>query len=117
MIDATGSAVTALKAFQKKLDVTANNIANVNTDHFKKSRAILSEGENGGVQAEVDQVGRPVDPNESLRNGESIEAEPSNVDLVEEFTEMIESEIAYKANAKTIQSQEKILGSLLDMFS
>jgi len=116
MIDATGSAVTALKAFQKKLDVTANNIANVNTDHFKKSRAILSEGENGGVQANVDQVG-PVDPNETLANGESIDAESSNVDLVEEFTEMIKSETAYKANAKTIHSQEKMLGSLLDMFS
>lgn len=117
MIDATGSAVTALKAFQKKLDVTANNIANVNTDHFRKSRAILSEGENGGVQADVDQVGRPVDPNESLGNDESIDAESSNVDLVEEFTEMIKSEPAYKANVKTIHSQENMLGSLLDMFS
>jgi flagellar hook protein FlgE len=117
MIDATGSAVTALKAFQKKLDVTANNIANVNTDHFKKSRAILSEGENGGVQADVDQVGSPVDPNQAPGNGEPVEAESSNVDLVEEFTEMIKSETAYRANAKTIHSQEKMLGSLLDMFS
>jgi len=39
MSDAFGIALTALRAFDKRLDVNAHNIANVNTTGFKKGRA------------------------------------------------------------------------------
>ena len=42
MIKSLDSAVSAIKAQQTKLDVTANNIANVNTVGFKKGRAVFS---------------------------------------------------------------------------
>ena len=42
MIKSLDSAVSAIKAQQTKLDVTANNIANVNTVGFKKSRTVFS---------------------------------------------------------------------------
>ena len=42
MIKSMDSAVSAIKAQQTKLDVTANNIANVNTVGFKKSRTVFS---------------------------------------------------------------------------
>lgn len=42
MIKSMDSAVTAIKAQQTRLDVTANNIANVNTVGFKKSRTVFS---------------------------------------------------------------------------
>lgn len=42
MIKSMDSAVSAIKAQQTRLDVTANNIANVNTVGFKKSRTVFS---------------------------------------------------------------------------
>lgn len=42
MIKSMDAAVTAIKSQQTRLDVTANNIANVNTVGFKKSRTVFS---------------------------------------------------------------------------
>ena len=117
MIDATSSAVTAMKAFQKKLTVAANNVANVNTDEYKKSRVTLTEGQHGGVAATVGLVDTPGMFKETVSNGETIETESSNVDLVEELTEMMIAKTTYKANAKTVQSQNEMLGSLLNTLS
>jgi hypothetical protein len=39
MSDAFNVALSALGSLFRKMDVTANNIANVNTNNFKKSRA------------------------------------------------------------------------------
>ena len=44
-----------------------------------------------------------------------VEVESSNVDLVDELTEMIPTKAAFSANAKTLQTSDKMLGSLLDI--
>ncbi|MED1664673.1 flagellar basal body protein, partial [Brevibacillus laterosporus] len=41
MIRSMYSGVSGMKGFQTKLDVIGNNIANVNTVGFKKSRVML----------------------------------------------------------------------------
>ena len=115
IMDAVGSALSALSAFQKKSEVTANNIANVNTDKFKKSRTILTEGTNGGVSATVQQMDTPGIPKETIRDGQPVTVESSNVDLAEELTEMIPTGVGYKANLKTIQAQDEMLGTVLDI--
>jgi flagellar basal-body rod protein FlgG len=43
MLDAIYSSLSALHSQQVRLDVTSNNLANVNTGAFKKKRAIFSE--------------------------------------------------------------------------
>ena len=51
MVQAVNSAISALQALGKKLSVTANNVANMTTGGFKKSRATsanVSEGKTGG---------------------------------------------------------------------
>ncbi|MEJ2040643.1 MAG: flagellar basal body protein, partial [Desulfosarcinaceae bacterium] len=88
------SSLSALTAFRKNLDVTANNIANVNTDEFKKSRVTFSEGDGGGVSAQVQQINTSGVPKEVIRGDEVVEVESSNVDLAEELTEMIPTETA-----------------------
>ena len=55
MIPAMDSALSALDALGKKMDVTANNIANVDTESFKKSRAVLQE-EDHGVTVNISRV-------------------------------------------------------------
>lgn len=115
MIYPVSNALSGLNAFRKKMDVTANNIANVNTDDFKKSRVNLQEGSNGGVQADIQQINTPGYPKEVYRDDELVEVESSNVDLVEEMTEMIVAKAGFSANLKTVSNQNQVLGSLLDI--
>lgn len=42
---------SALQAFSKSQQVTANNVANINTDEFKASRTTFQENGSGGVSA------------------------------------------------------------------
>ena len=46
MISSVFSALSIIRALGQKLGVTANNIANMNTDGFEKSCALLQEGSN-----------------------------------------------------------------------
>lgn len=117
MIYPVGSTLTALNAYRKKMDVTANNIANVTTDEFKKSRVTMSENQNGGVSAIVDRVDTPGIEKETIRNDQIVLTESSNVDLAEELTEMIPTRTIYSANLKTLKTRNEMLGSLLDTMS
>ena len=116
MIYPVSNALSALNSFRKQLNVTADNIANVNTDDFKKSRVNMQEGPQGGVQADVQQIDTPGIPKEVIRDDEVVEVESSNVDLVEEFTDMITAKTGFSANLKTVAYQNETLGSLLDIF-
>ena len=115
MISPLAAGLSAISAFSKKMGVTANNVANVTTDGFKKSRTLLVEGKSGGVQASVDQVDAPGFPRQIDANGSMQEVETSNVDLAEEFGETITTQTAYTANIKTIQTHDRMIGSLLDI--
>ena len=115
MITSLSAGISAISSFSTKMNVTANNIANVNTDGFKKSRTLFKEGQSGGVAPIVDQVDTPGPVKEILEDGETREVEASNVDLSEELTGSIATQTAYKANLKTIQTADDMLGSLLDI--
>jgi flagellar hook protein FlgE len=114
MIAALNSTVSALRAFVTKLGVTADNIANVNTDEFKKNRATLHEDQNGGVRVEISRDESPGFRYEELQNGEMLAKETSNVDLAEEIPDLMITKRAYQANLKTLETQDEMLGSLLD---
>ena len=114
MIAALNNTVSALRAFVTKLGVTADNIANVNTDGFKKSRAILHEGNNGAVRVEISRDTSPGLHYDILENDEVVEKETSNVDLAEEIPDLMMSKRAYQANLKSLKTQDEMLGSLLD---
>lgn len=117
MIGALNASISGLTAFQQKLNVTAHNVANVTTDEFKKQRALLHEGENGGVSVEIDEIDTPGYPIETMVDGETVESESSNVDLAEALTETIPTQAGYDANLKMIQTEDDMLGTLLDIVS
>lgn len=115
MMSAISSAFSGLSAFTKQIGVTANNTANVMTDGFKKSRAVLEETQPQGVQARVETIDSPgplaVEPTQSgLRL-----VEQSNVDIAEEMVNLMLGQRAYEANLKTIQAEDKRIGSFLDI--
>ncbi len=115
MSNAANIALSALNAFDKKNDVIANNIANVNTDGFKKSRATMEETAPTGVKVSVERVNTPGDrvSIEGVKNGER---ETSNVDLEEEIIGLSVNQLNYEANLKTVKTNEEMQGTLFDIF-
>lgn len=115
MISGIQSGLSALQAIQKKVDVTANNTANINTDGFKKTQVILREGTPQGVTAEVRRVETPGPIVYEQGPGGSELVEKSNVELAEEIPNLLLSRRAFQANVKTIQAEDEMLGYLLDI--
>lgn len=115
MISAVNNTISALQAFSKKLGVTAYNIANADTDGFKKSTAVLEEGPGGAVRTRIRRVDTPGNRYAVVEGDRRVEKETSNVDLVEEIPQLTIARRAYEANIKALQAQDAVLGSLLDI--
>jgi flagellar hook protein FlgE len=114
MPSAFGIALDALKAFSIKLDVNANNVANVDTNNFRKSRVELQENANGGVQVTIngiDSPGMDLDPN--VRTGEAQQS--SNVALEEEIADQITTQYFYEANILTVKTAAEMQKELFDI--
>ena len=119
MSNAMNIALTALRAFDKKLDVSANNVANVNTNGFKKSRADMQETYPDGVKVSISQINTPglLLPEDAEGNSppSSEPVESSNVDLATELVDLLTTPYQYEANLKVIQSEEEMTGELFDI--
>lgn len=115
MISSIGSNLSALNALGKKLGVTSNNIANSETEGFKKSRAVIEEGENGAVEVEIERIDTPGPIVNEVVDGNMTEKELSNVDLTEEIPQTVLIQRSYEANLKAIETQEEMIGSILDI--
>jgi flagellar basal-body rod protein FlgC len=51
---------------------------------------------------------------DAIEDGKKVEKETSNVDLAKEIPDLMLTKRAYQANLKTIETQDEMLGSLLD---
>lgn len=121
-ITGSGASLSALRAFGVKSQVTANNVANVNTDEFNKSRVDMVEGRPEGVDVTISKPGSAEKGNfEAPEAGENTAGEAagekklSNVDIGEEMVNMMTTETSYAANTKVVQSKDEMLGTLIDM--
>jgi flagellar hook protein FlgE len=114
MSNAANIALTALGSFVRKLDVTANNIANVNTEDFKKSRAVLQEAYPSGVKVSISQVDTPGMPLPADESHPDVK-ETSNVVLEDDLADLIVTHHMYDANLTTIRTEEEMQGTLLDL--
>lgn len=115
MMNAIGSSLSGLRAFGIKMAVHSNNVANVESEEFKKSRTLMEEGEHGGVQVEIDKIDDPGPVVYEMRDGERIEKELSNVDLAEEIPQTIPAQRGYEANLTMIKTRDEMLGAVLDI--
>ena len=103
------SSLMALDAFSTVQAVSANNIANVNTDEFRASSVALESGP-GGQGVEVAAIQESTTPG-SFVGG----VETSNVDLGREMVDMIRTGHAFSANTAFIRASEEMTGHLLNM--
>lgn len=89
-------ASSALQAFSTSQQITANNIANLNTDGFKASRATFKENGASGVYASASKT-------------------EDTVDLSREVTNLISDKQVYKANIKVLQASDEMTKELLNI--
>ena len=110
---AANIALTAINAFDKKSSITANNIANVNTDGFKKSRAVIKEKETSGVSISSEQVNTPSD----IVTIGGVDREASNVNLEEELIALMTNKNNYEANLMTVKAADEREKTLFDIMA
>ncbi|BCS86791.1 flagellar basal body rod protein FlgC [Pseudodesulfovibrio sediminis] len=108
MSDTNLSALSALGTTQQ---VSANNIANVNTEEFRSSSVVLESGPG-------DQGVRVAAIRESTNPGPMINGvEMSNTDIGREMVDMIQTGRAFSANTTFIRASEEMTGHLLNMIA
>ncbi len=126
---------SALTAYGVRQQVSANNVANLNTDEFKAGRVSFEERpEHQGVrvqeirQDESDGPLRPATEADSSPIGaagakqdgetgiraESGMREGSNTDLAREMVTQMENEQGYAANAAVVRTQSRMVGEFLN---
>ena len=109
LIKGIANSVSALKAFGIQISSTADNIANAQSEKFKKNRVVFSEQKNSqGVKASVSEVNTPGNIGISGK-------ELSNVDTAEEISSMISTSRNFEANVKTVKTMDEMTGTIINI--
>ena len=112
MSSAADIALTAIRALDRRNDVIAQNIANINTDGFKKGRADMVQTTLPGVTVSTPQVNTPGD----TVTIDGVGRETSNVDAGEELIALNVNTRSYEANIQTVKTTQEMQGTLFDIF-
>ncbi len=112
-----------LSVSQRKIKITANNSARVNTNGFKKSRTLFSTAQPHGVNAEVEQGERAgpnaleqTTPSEQSVGQSDVDARvEADVDLGQEMVNLLSGQRGYEASLRTLKTAAKMVGSMIDV--
>jgi flagellar basal body rod protein FlgG len=99
----TSSALSGIQTYMQRQNVSANDVANINTPGYEQQRVEQAEQTPYGV--EITGISRV--PNYS--------ADQSNTDYAEEAGEMIMNKTGTAAESKVIRTQDRMTGELLDL--
>lgn len=111
---AYNAAISGLQAASLKLRVSANNVANANTDGYQRQQVTTQAG-TYGVEVKVEKVSTVESANSVQATGELRPDAPSNVDVAEELLEMKAAQNLFEANLKTLNTNDNMLGRILDI--
>ena len=112
------ASVAGINAFFKKMDVSAHNVANLNTDNYKRRIPQIGQDKNGLPDTKVTTDNTPgLENPRKVGEPEGSLREMSNVNYAKEAVSMIESEMGVKANVKALKIAGETFGSLLDIFA
>ncbi|MDL2314068.1 hypothetical protein LJC36_03710 [Desulfovibrio sp. OttesenSCG-928-C14] len=124
MLSTMNLSISAMDAFGLGMEVSAHNIANINTPYFKAGRAYFESGPNG-FGTRVGELSRdespgpliPALPADTVNITSETYAlrEGSNVSLEREFTGMVMLEHGYAANAQVVRSVDDMSGVIINM--
>jgi len=95
--------VSAMQASSLRMDISAHDVANINTPGFSQSRPVQTSLKPSGSHISAIQKIEPASP------------ELSATELAEESVEQIKSEKDFAANAAVIKTQDKMLGEVVNL--
>jgi flagellar basal body rod protein FlgG len=110
------AAQSGLMAQTRRLQASAHNTANLNTNDFRALRVSLRESSNPGSGVETS-VSVSENPGPALldESGLLLTERGSNVDLVDEAVTRLTAGRAYEANLVSLQAQSDISRSLFEL--
>jgi len=126
------ASLSALMAYGRRMGVHDNNVANMYSQDFDKSRVVMREGPDQTVTAEIETVESRVLPREGVEEQDPVLAqdaaerpqtdalagyENNNVELAEEIVGTIITQNAYSANLKMVDVQDQMVGTVLDILN
>ena len=89
---------SALQAFSTSQQVTAHNVANINTDEFKASRTTFQENGGGGVSA-------------------TASATKDTVEISREAVDLMSNTAGFKANIAVMKSADDMTKDLFSIMA
>lgn len=96
-MNASAIAQSGMNAALLRLDSSAHNIANLQTENFRRQEVVQESLAQGGVKASVKQ------------------AEVVGSSLVDDVVQQRSASYAFIASLKIIQTEAKMMGTLLDV--
>jgi flagellar basal body rod protein FlgG len=112
-INGISASLAALSTYGAQLANAAHNVANVNTDGYKKTVATVSEDDAGLPKVTLMKSSSPG----PMIQVDGLSRETSNVNLAEELPQMMIAQRAYEANIRALKTQDDILKSALDILA
>jgi len=112
-LSALSISASGLQAARTGLQVSAHNTANINTAGFKKQSVIELEAPSGGVYTHIRRINTPGSPYLNPLTGEI--SEGSNVNLVTEMANLIQSLCFARSNASAIRARDELLGFIINI--
>lgn len=103
-MDGMSAGLSGVQAAAQGVAISANNVANLNSSGYRAKSLVQGALPQGGVaDVAVRESGAPMNPG------------GSNVDPAAEAVQLDTQGVAYQANLKFLQVQNKLLGSALDL--
>jgi flagellar hook protein FlgE len=99
------AATSGIKTVITREEVSANNVANISTRGFSQTDALQTDMSPAGVRIS------------SLRTTPNSKSLDSNTDLNKEMVNQVINKNELAANVKVIQTQDKMMGALLDIIA
>jgi len=109
------SSLSAIKAFGSKMGLHANNVANCDSEGFKKSRAVLLENARGGVQVNIEKIEIPILLNDESTPYPVTEKERSDVDLAEEIPQILITKRGFESSLMALKTWDEMIGSIINI--
>ncbi|MBA4391427.1 MAG: flagellar biosynthesis protein FlgC [Syntrophus sp. (in: bacteria)] len=112
MMTGISASISALYTFGAKLSNVANNVANSNTNGYKKTVSTITEDDQKLPRVNLMKSNAPG----ALIQDEGLFIETSNVDFAEEFPQMMIAQRGYEANIQALKTQNEVLKSVFEIF-
>lgn len=114
MISSINSSLSGMQAAFKLQDNSANNVANIQSNGFKKDVSQVVENANGGV---IVSLSRDSSPGPAYEASSGQEVEGSNVDLSQEMTAQISNKQMLSVNIAAFKTTDEMQKSILDIIA